>query len=70
MNDLNERMLAAHAASDLDVLIELYTEAADASNDADASCFYLVHAYVFALEAGASQAPALHARLVDLGREE
>jgi hypothetical protein len=36
----------------------------------DAACFYLTHAYVFALSAGATEAGALHARLLAHGREE
>ncbi|WP_138934191.1 hypothetical protein [Roseovarius arcticus] len=68
--DLHTRMLAAHARPDPAALIALYTEAADAANDLDASCFYLTHAYVFALEAGAPQARHLHRRLVVHGREE
>ena len=70
MNDLNSRMLAAHEAHDSAALIRLYTEAADAANDLDAECFFLTHAYIFALEAGASQAVVLHARLIANGREE
>ena len=68
--DLHARMLAAHARPDPAALIALYTEAADAANDLDASCFFLTHAYVFALEAGAPQAPHLHRRLAVHGREE
>jgi hypothetical protein len=68
--DLHSRMLAAHAGPDPAALIALYTEAADTANDMDASCFFLTHAYVFALEAGAPQACQLHQRLLSLGREE
>lgn len=70
ISDLDAAMIAAHAAHDPAALIRLYTQAADASNDLDAACFYLTHAYVFALEAGAAQAGRLHARLVHHGREE
>jgi len=52
MRDLNERMIAAHEARDLAGLVELYIQAAEAVNDVDAACFYLTHAYVFALETG------------------
>ena len=38
-------------------------------NEIDAACFFLTHAYVFALEAGASEAGVLHARLKAQGRE-
>ncbi len=70
MNDLDAQMIAAHEARDQEALIRLYTQAADQANDLTASCFYLTHAYVFALEAGAPEAPALHARLKAQGREE
>lgn len=68
--DLHIRMLAAHAQPDPAALIALYTEAADSANDIDTSCFFLTHAYIFALEAGAPQASRLHSRLVLHGREE
>ncbi|MEQ8257142.1 MAG: hypothetical protein RH980_13940, partial [Roseovarius confluentis] len=61
---LDNAMIAAHEAHDSSALIQLYTKAADTANDLDASCFYLTHAYVFALEAGAPDARRLHARLV------
>ena len=70
MSDLDARMIAAHEDGDQQALIRLYTQAADQSNDLTAACFYLTHAYVFALEAGAPEAPALHARLKAHGREE
>lgn len=69
MNDLDAQMLAAHAAHDQSALIRLYTQAADQANSLDAACFYLTHAYIFALEAGAPVAHELHARLVQHGRE-
>lgn len=69
MNDLNARMISAHEAQDRFALIKLYAEAADCANAVDASCFYLTHAYVFALEAGAPEAINLHARLKAEGRE-
>ncbi len=69
MDDLHSRMLSAHEAQDRMALIKLYAEAADSVNDVDASCFFLTHAYVFALEAGVPDAKALHARLKHHGRE-
>ena len=70
MKDLDAQMIAAHDAQDQQALIRLYTLAADQANDLTAACFYLTHAYVFALEAGAPEAAALHARLKAHGREE
>ena len=71
MSDLNAQLLAAHAAGDTPGLIRLYTAAADQveKDDLDAACFYLTHAYVFALELGDAACPALRARLVAHGRE-
>lgn len=69
MTDLDTRLLAAHDVDDRQLLIALYSEAADCANDADACGFYLTHAYVYALEAGDPQAAALCARLVAMGRE-
>ncbi|MEM7289072.1 MAG: hypothetical protein AAF412_01670 [Pseudomonadota bacterium] len=66
---LNAQMIAAHEAGDQAALIRLYTRAADAANDEDAACFYLTHAYVFALEAGADEVDGLKERLVAAGRD-
>ena len=68
-DDLDARLLAAHAADDRAALIALYREAALTAADHDAACFYLTHAYVFALEAGAPEAADLRARLVAYGAE-
>ncbi|MFD1159475.1 hypothetical protein [Roseovarius aestuarii] len=70
MKDIDAQMIAAHEAKDSAALIRLYTRAADQANDLTAACFYLTHAYVFALEAGAPEATTLHARLKAHGREE
>lgn len=69
MSDLDTRLLAAHGRGDRAALVALYAEAAEAAEEEQARCFYLTHAYVFALEAGHAQAPALRARLVAAGRE-
>ena len=69
MMDLDSRLLAAHYARDIHTLAALYAEAADTANDERACAFYLTHAYVFALEAGAAMAEALRDRLVAMGRE-
>jgi hypothetical protein len=70
---LDALLLAAHAAADEQALARLYARAADAAEtrgDVDAACFFLTHAYVFALSSGAADAGALHARLLAHGREE
>ena len=65
---LDDRLAAAHAAGDASELIAIYVEAADAAPDVDTACFFLTHAYVFALEAGDSRVSALRARLAAEGR--
>ncbi|AXI55251.1 hypothetical protein SuNHUV7_29610 (plasmid) [Pseudoseohaeicola sp. NH-UV-7] len=70
MNALDQRLLQAHAADDRLALVPLYTQAADTAPDLDAACFFLTHAYVYALEQNHADARALHARLVAQGREE
>ena len=68
---LDRALLDAHAAGDASALIQLYTLAADRAetrDDDDAACFYLTHAFVFALEAAAPQAPVLNTRLAQKGR--
>lgn len=70
MTDLDAQMIAAHEAHDQTALIRLYTRAADEANSLDAACFYLTHAYIFALEAGSPETASLHARLVEHGREQ
>ena len=71
MTALNDQLLGAHAAGDAVALIRLYTCAADQAeqNDLDAACFFLTHAYVFALEIGDPACAELRARLVMHGRE-
>ena len=68
-DDLYARLLAAHAADDRAALIALYREASEAADTPVARNFYLTHAYVFALEAGAPEAADLRARLVAYGAE-
>lgn len=69
MNDLDARLLNAHAAGDHQALVGLYRAAAEAAHDADAAGFFLTHAYVFALEQNHPDAHALRAALVAQGRE-
>ena len=65
---LDAQLLAAHAAANKAVLVDLYTKAADEARTTDAACFYLTHAYVFALETNAPTKDALHERLRQHGR--
>ncbi len=68
---LDELLLAAHARNDHAALVQYYTMAADEreeAGDIDAACFYLTHAFVFALEHGAPEADELNLRLVQHGR--
>lgn len=65
---LEDAVLDAHARGDGVALAGLYTQAADAADSVDATCFYLTHALVFALEAGLPEAATLNARLAAHGR--
>ncbi len=70
--DLNSKLLKAHAEGDIDALIGLYAQAAqdaEAGADLDAACFYRTHAFVFALQAGDHRAEALQYALYLQGRE-
>ena len=69
VTDLNARLLAAHAADDKGALVALYSLAADIAPNLDATCFYLTHAYIFALDLGDARAAGLKARLVGYGRD-
>lgn len=64
MNDLDDQLLLAHERGDKAALVTLYEQAADSATTIDAACFYLTHAYVFALELGHANVTQLHARLV------
>ncbi len=68
MNALDARLLAAHAGRDGRALIALYQEAAASVTDETARAFYLTHALVFALEAGAPEADGIAAALHAMGR--
>jgi hypothetical protein len=69
VKSLDRQLLKAHDANDTAALVSLYTQAADNTDDVDAACFYLTHAYVFALERGDKAADALRERLAARGRE-
>ena len=68
MTSLQDRLLDAHAQGDQMALVALYTEAADSTDAVDAACFYLTHAYIFALELGDPASETLFARLKVHGR--
>ncbi|MBO9463651.1 hypothetical protein J7443_00270 [Tropicibacter sp. R15_0] len=68
---LNQELLAAHDRQDTEALVRLYTLAGDRAemrDDIDAACFYLTHAFVFALESAAVETDELNRRLADYGR--
>ena len=69
--DLDPALLKAHEDKDNAELVRLYTLAGDqaeAAGNIDAACFYLTHAFVFALEAGLPKAKELNRRLAERGR--
>ena len=67
--DLESALRDAHAADDLPRLAALYTRAAErAGGESDTACFFLTHAWVFAMAAGLDEADVLRARLVARGR--
>lgn len=68
----NDDLLAAFKSGDRRRIMQLYWDQGQAqlaSGDEDAGCFYLVHAYVFALEEGAAEAEEIRAELKKRGRE-
>ena len=69
MRDLDEQLLAAHEANDLNLLVDLYQQAAKTAEDDEAKYFYLTHAYIFALDVHHDDREKLKASLVSAGRE-
>jgi len=70
---LDAALLLAHEQNDHEQLVTLYRKAGLSCIDTknvDAGCFYLTHAYIFALELGSPKARELHQILVSYGREE
>ena len=67
-DDLNARISDAHARNDKDGLIKLYHQAAQDSQDADETCFFLTYAYIFALETGHPLTHDLAQKLQSYGR--
>lgn len=69
MSALHAQLLAAHTAGDTAELSRLYHLAAQNTQDPSAKRFFLTQAYVFALDAGLTDAGALRRALIDLGAE-
>lgn len=72
-SQLDAHLIDAHRSGDLVRLVDLYSLAAERSEtegDIDAACFYLTHAYVFALQSDDPRAEDLRAILKARGREE
>ncbi len=64
-------MLAAHERSDKGALVDIYIEIADRaaqSQDIDAECFFLTHAWIFALDSDHPLRDDLQKRLSAHGR--
>ena len=71
LEQLDRKLLGAHARGDAAALVSLYTQAADlreAQGDIAAACFYLTQAFVFSLEGGLPEAETLNLRLHAHGR--
>ncbi|MEM9249849.1 MAG: hypothetical protein AAGB05_14280 [Pseudomonadota bacterium] len=66
---LDAALFDAHGTGDRSALVDLYSCAAETTNDRDAAAFYLTHAYIFALESGSARTDGLLDQLVALGRE-
>ena len=69
--NLNADLLQAHIESEPGRLAELYTRCADTAElhkDTNATCFYLTHALVYALDAGLDEQGVLVDRLKSYGR--
>ena len=72
-SELEPALLEAHEKRDSTRLIALYQEAGElalSEGDVDRGCFFLTHAYVFALEAGSPRAEKIKQILIVHGREE
>lgn len=71
LDELDKQLLRAHAEKDVPALIRLYHQAAILAEERqhhEAACFYLTHAFVFALEYGAPEADELNLKLFERGR--
>ena len=69
---LDYMLRSAHARNDVEAMVEVYTLAANRSEEAGdiaAACFYLTHAFVFGLQCGSDATRELQMRLWEYGRE-
>jgi len=66
---LDAEILAAHGAGDGGALVQLYQDAAALTADETARAFYLVHAYVYALETSHADKTCIQDQLRRMGRE-
>ena len=69
--ELDAQLLDAHASKDAAKIALHYGRAADQAErkeNTDQACFFLTHAWVFALEAGDPAADKYRARLAAFGR--
>jgi hypothetical protein len=73
LDQINADLLVAHAVGDKPALVRLYRSAGDhmlSLGNIDAGCFYLTHAYIFALDCDDESVAKIHQILVAHGREE
>ena len=66
---LNQKIITAHKNKYEWQLVDLYTQAADSSEDFDTQCFFLTCAHIFALEQNHPSQSILRERLKGNGRE-
>ena len=69
MNDLEARLLAAHAQGDSAAMVTLYQEAAALALSRPERAFFLTQAHVFALEIAHPDTASLRQALVEMGCE-
>ncbi len=60
---LNEELLEAHATNNISALVDLYTRAADQSENTSEICFFLTQAYIFSLDQDHPSQAVLYRRL-------
>lgn len=69
---MDAALIEAHRRGDKEALVDLYERAGSDALDIgniEAGCFYITHAYIFALETGSKATGRLHGLLTRLGRE-